>query len=100
MENYMSYGNGTIGIKDKDIYQNWNSKFIAYLKQEGFKTWGRKGYYCGNIIYVNLNSKRYAFSVPGVKITEPLAYKYISIKDFKKIYKIYKKYEEHNISNK
>ena len=47
----------------------------------------------GNIIYVNLNSKKFAFSWPGVKFTEPIGKTYISIKDFKKIYKIFKKYE-------
>lgn len=94
IENYMTYGNSTIGVRDDDLYKNWNSKFIEFLKNEGFSNWGRKGYFCGNILYVNLNSKRYAFSYPGVKITEPIGYKYISIKDFKRIYKILKKYEE------
>ena len=41
----------------------------------------------------NLNSKKFAFIWPGVKFTEPIGKTYISIKDFKKIYKIFKKYE-------
>lgn len=91
MENYMSYGNSTFGIKDDELYKNWNSEFIKFLNEEGFKNWERKGYYCGNILFVNMNSKRYAFCVPGIKITDYIANKYITIKEFKKIYKILKK---------
>ena len=94
MENYMSYGNATIGIKDDELYKNWESDFIGYLREKGFSNWGRKGYFCGNIIFVNLNSKKYAFSWPGVKFTEPIGHKYISIEDFKKIYNILEKYHD------
>lgn len=89
--NYMNCGDGTIGVRDDKLYQNWNSDFIAYLEDKGFSNWGRKGYFCGNVLYVNLNSKKYAFSWPGVKFTEPIAHKYISIEDFKKIYIIFEK---------
>ena len=92
MDNYMKYGDSTIAVKDDDLYKNWNSDFISYLKERGFSNWGRKGYFCGNIIFVNLNSKRYAFLWPGVGFTEPIAKKYISIEDFKKIYDIFEKY--------
>ena len=50
MENYMSYGNSTIAVRDDDLYKNWDSEFIKYLNEKGFKNWGRKGYFCGNII--------------------------------------------------
>lgn len=93
MENYMSYGNGTIAIRDDELYQNWGSDFISYLNEKGFRNWERKGYSGGNVLYVNLTSKRYAFSWLGVKFTEPMVRKYISIEDFKKIYDIFEKYE-------
>ena len=90
MENYMSYGNSTFAIKDDELLNGWRSKFIEFLSEEGFRNWGRKGYFCGKDIYVNVNSKRYAFLYPGVKITEPITNKYISIEDFKIIYNIFK----------
>ena len=91
--NSMKCGFSTIGIRDDELYKNWESDFIAYLRDKGFSNWSRKGYFCGNILYVNLNSKRYAFSWPGVKFTEAMAHKYISIEDFKKIYDIFEKYD-------
>ena len=91
--NFMKCGYSTIGVRDDELYQNWNSEFISYLDERGFRNWQRKGYFCGNVLYVNLTSKRYAFSWPGVKFTEPIANKYISIEDFKKIYDIFEKYE-------
>ncbi len=91
MENYMKYGNSTIAVQDDDLYKNWDSDFIKYLKDRGFTNWGIKGYFTGNILFINLNSKRYAFLYPGVKITEPIANKYISIEDFKTIYNIFEK---------
>ncbi len=93
MENYMSYGNSTIAIRDDELYKNWDSDFISYLRKKGFSNWERKGYFCGNVLYVNLTSKRFAFSWPGVKFTNPIAHKYISIEDFKKIYEIFEKYD-------
>ena len=92
MDNYMKYGDSTIAVKDDDLYKNWESDFIKYLKDNGFSNWGRKGYFGGNIMFVNLNSKRYAFLWPGVGFTEPIAKKYISIEDFKIIYNIFEKY--------
>lgn len=89
----MSYGNSTIAIRDDELYKNWSSDFISYLREKGFSNWERKGYFCGNVLYVNLTSKRFAFSWPGVKFTDPMAHKYISIEDFKKIYEIFEKYD-------
>ena len=89
----MSYGNSTIAIRDDELYQNWDSDFISYLREKEFSNWERKGYFCGNVLYINLTSKRFAFSWPGVKFTDPIAHKYISIEDFKKIYEIFEKYD-------
>ena len=91
--NYMKCGYSTIGVKDDELYKNWDSDFIAYLKGKGFSNWGRKGYFCGNVLYVNLTSKKFAFSWPGVKFTEAIANKYITIADFKTIYEIIEKYK-------
>ncbi len=92
--NYMKCGYSTVGIRDDELYKNWDSDFIAYLREKGFSNWGRKGYFLNTkVLYVNLNSKRFAFSWPGVKFTDPIAHKYISIEDFKKIYEIFEKYD-------
>ena len=88
----MKCGDATIGIEDAEIRNNWNSDFIKFLREEGFLYGGPKGYFCGDILFVNLSSKRYAFNWPGVGFTEPIANTYISIEDFKTIYNIYKKY--------
>lgn len=94
MENCMSRGSSSFLIKDEELKKGYESSFIDFLHSEGFKTWGRKGYYSGiDWIYVNINNKKYAFGVPGIAVTEPVGEHAITIEEFKIIYEIYKKYD-------
>ena len=93
--NRISFGSSAFIIKDDELKKGWDSNFILFLKNEGFKTWGRKGYFDGiNWIYVNLNNKIYAFGIPGVAITTPVGNHAITKEEFMKIYDIYKKYNQ------
>ena len=60
--NRISSGSSAFLIKDDELKKGWYSNFIAFLEKEGFNSQGRKGHFPGiNWIYVNLNSKIYAF---------------------------------------
>ena len=94
MIEYMSYGSSSFLIKDYELRAGWESEFIAFLNNEGFCSWGKKGYYTGiDWIYVNLNNKRYAFGLPGIPITKPVGEHAITREEFMIIYDIYKKYD-------
>ena len=45
------------------------------------------------VLYINLNTKTIALGMPGIKLFEPIGNHAITIKEFKFIYVIYKKYE-------
>lgn len=45
--NRISFGSSAFLIKDDELKKGWDSNFILFLKNEGFKTWGRKGYFDG-----------------------------------------------------
>lgn len=93
--NRISYGSSAFLIKDNELKKGWDSTFISFLEKEGFKTWGKKGYFTGiNWIYVNIINKIYAFGIPGVGITTPVGNHAITKKEFMKIYNIYKKYDK------
>lgn len=93
----MSDGSSCFLIKDKDILNGWDSSFVEYLRQEGFKPWGKKGYF-DNIswIYININSMLFAFGLPFIPITEPVGKHAITKEEFIFIYNIYKKYDKSN----
>ena len=94
-ENYMAYGSSSFLVKDCELRAGWESQFISFLNNEGFRTWGRKGHYIGiNWIYINLNNKRYAFGLPGISITVPIGDHAITKEEFMIIYDIYKKYDK------
>ena len=97
MEHYISEGSSSFLVKDDDLLQKWNSEFIKYLHSEGFKSWGKKGYFDGiNWIFVNINNKLYAYGIPGIKITTPIGNHAISVEEFKLIYDIYKQYDDNH----
>ncbi len=92
--NRISSGSSAFLIKDDELKKGWYSNFIAFLEKEGFNSWGRKGHFPGiNWIYVNLNSKIYAFGIPGVGLTIPVGNHAITKSEFVQIYNIYKKYD-------
>lgn len=93
MNNYISQGSSSFLIKSEELKKGYESSFVEFLHNEGFKTWRRKGYYSGiDWIYVNINNKRYAFGLPGIAVAEPVGNHAITIDEFKTIYDIYKKY--------
>ena len=93
MSSSISEGSSSILVKDEELRNGWDSVFIDFLDKEGFHTWGRKGYYVGiTWIYVNLNTKTYAFRLPGIPITQPIGMHAVTKKEFMDIYNIYKKY--------
>lgn len=69
--------------------------FIKWLISEGFNV---HDLYHGcweyvTAIYINLNSKKYAMGMPGIRLFEHIGNHAITIEEFKTIYAIYKKYE-------
>ncbi len=74
------------------------SKFDKWLHKEKFKCWQIKGYYCidpneNTWDFIDINSKTFAPAIPGIKVAEAIGNHAITIKEFKQIYHIYKKYE-------
>ena len=75
-------------FEGKDPFYNW-------LRGEGFnihKTYSGIWQHC-KAMYININNKTIAFSMPGIKCFDPLGNHVITIEEFKTIYEIYKKYE-------
>lgn len=92
-ERTISAGASCFLIKDESLKQGWRSTIYDWLKAEGFITWGRKGTYNTDWIYINIFSKVYAPGVPGVGVTKVVGDHAITFEEFKTIYNIYKKYE-------
>ena len=80
-------------ICDKSLGSN-EAEFYTWLREEGFKG----GDYHGNFgcpwAHVNITRKLYACGMPGVCKAQPIGNHAITIKEFKTIYEIYKKYED------
>lgn len=92
-------GNGTAYflVHDENLPRANSSgdTFIEWLISEGFKA-HKMHHSCWEYVtalYINLNSRIYAFGKPGIKLFEPIGNHAITIEEFKKIYAIYKKYE-------
>ena len=69
----ISDGTGAILVRDISLKGNSSADFMKYLRNEGFKMWSKsKGSFDGvDWVYVNLNSKRYAYGMPGIPVTTP-----------------------------
>ena len=94
MEKSISDGTSCFLVSDDSLLQGWDAPFIEFLTNEGFESWKTKGYFTGtDWIYVNINSKIYAFGMPGVRITTPIGKHAITLDEFMTIYNIYKKYD-------
>ncbi len=90
----MSDGTSALIVYEKDLRNN--EEFFTWLKSEGFKTWiHSKGWFDGVCwIYVNIDSKLYARGIPGIPITRAFGRHAVTIKEFREIYGIFKKYEK------
>lgn len=85
-------GTSTILVYSKSLKDFYASAFYAYLKEEGFVSWGRHGDYGCGWIYINITDKIYAPGMPGIQLTTPLGDHAVTIGEFKTIYGIYRKY--------
>lgn len=91
----MGISNDGTGAILKSFAEWGNKTFISYLQDEGFEKWSKSKYYPSvDWLYVNLNSKRYAFGIPGIPVTKPFGNHAVTIDEFKVIYEIYRKYED------
>lgn len=73
-------------------------RFLSWLEKEGFSYWGHHGMWekCP-WVFVNINTKIYACGMPGVSLTEPLGHHAVSLREFKTVYRIFKKYENKDV---
>ena len=92
-------GTSTFLVKDDELKKGFDSDFVKYLEFYNFSTWGKRGNYGCEWIFVNLNSKKYALGVPGIELTTPIGNHAITINEFKCIFDIYKKYHGKKILN-
>lgn len=80
-------------VKDVSLKQEWDCPIYAWLRERGFRSWGRKGTYLGvDWVFININSKIFAPGMPGVQITRPIGQHAITFEEFKIIYNIFEKY--------
>ena len=93
----ISEGTAAILVRNKDLKND--REFVKYLHEEGFEKWSKsKGHFDGvDWIYVNINSKVYAYGMPGIAVTKAFGNHAVSINEFKMIYSIYKKYENKSV---
>ena len=82
-------------IKDADLLKGTNSTFSGWLRGNGFRSWGKKGWSNDIVdwVYVNISTKIYAPGLPGIQIAGAIGKHAISIDEFMQIYDIYSKYE-------
>lgn len=92
-ERRISTGASCFLIKDESLKQGWHSPIYEWLKAEKFVSWGRKGTFYTDWIYINILSKVYAPGLPGVGVTAVVCDHAITFEEFKTIYNIFKKYE-------
>lgn len=93
--NNISEGTSTILVREKNYDEKKHREFVEYLKDEGFERWLRGKYYASvDWIFVNINSKCYAFGMPGIEVAKPLGNHAVTFDEFKTIYEIYRKYKD------
>ena len=70
---------------------------IDMVKKEGFESWGKKGIWGCEWVYVNVNSKLFAPGMPGIPVTKCVVSKdpgsALTIDEFKSIWEILKRHE-------
>jgi hypothetical protein len=92
-------GSAAIVVYDKSLKLHPSDDFLQWLEAEGFTwdslTWGPcNGYQVGVCwVYVNMNSKLYAYGINGISVTKKFGNHAVTIDEFKAIYDIFKKYD-------
>ena len=74
-----------------DRLASGESEIPAMLQKDGFREWRKGGLpIVRSFLYVNLNTKSYAYGRCGVSVTEILGGKAISCDEFMQIYRMYR----------
>lgn len=90
----ISFGSAAVLVYDKSLLEGYDSEFYKWLHENGFKSWGRHGFFSScPWIYVNLNNRIYAFGMPGIPITQEFGDHAVTIEEFMSIYNIFEKYK-------
>ncbi len=85
-------GTASVVVYEQGIGEQ-NHPFWAWLRDEGFHSWGQHRNFGTNWVFVNLNSMEYTPGMPGLRLASPIREHAITIDEFKTIWKIYKKYD-------
>lgn len=93
-ERYIYEGEVEVFLVYDESFQNPASPFVDWLEAEGFSYAARKrkARRC-DWIYVNISRKLYANGIPKIRLVHEIGNHAITIKEFRTIYSIYKKYE-------
>ncbi len=90
-------GTACFMVKDDSLKTN-EGDFWHYLREEGFRSWGKHGNYGCEWVYINVNSKEFAPGMPGIPITKCIVsthpWEALSIDEFKEIWEILKRCKE------
>lgn len=90
----ISFGSAAVLVYDKSLLEGYDSEFYKWLRENGFKSWERHGFFSScPWIYVNLNNRIYAFGMPGIPITQEFGDHAVTIEEFMSIYNIFEKYK-------
>lgn len=82
-------------VKDNLLKSNIDNEFMVFLRDEKFtakENWS--SYYGVEWVFVNINTKQYAYGKPGVACGSMVGNHAITIEEFHTIYNIYRKYED------
>ena len=90
----LSKSNACFLVKDHSLLDPNTSPVYHWLRDEGFVSWGVKGWFDGvDWVYVNLSSKVYAPGMPGIPLAKAVGNHVITFDEFLQIYDIFKKYD-------
>ncbi len=90
----ISFGSAAVLVYDESLKEGYESNFYKWLRENGFKSWGKHGFFDGcPWIFVNLNNKIYAFGMPGIQITQEFGNHAVTIDEYMEIYNIFEKYQ-------
>ena len=86
---------GTAAVMVYDDALRDQRDFFDWLKAEGFRVWEyAKGWLDGVCwVYINIDAKLYAPGIPGLPVTRAFGRHAVTIREFREIYGIFKKYE-------
>lgn len=92
----ISSGTACFLIQDDSLYEKYHAPFFTWLKDSSCTLWPRSRGYSEHVnwVYVNLTSKMFCPSIPGIPVTRVVADHAITIEEFQQIHAIFAKYAE------